>query len=325
MNPERALFPTCIIASVLWSFSAPGAGSQSATVAPPRKVDEKAVSPDARRFLPAPWFAYWAGTERVFDGELSLATPRPLLREAFLPALDNELETSAFMRVGRSIGHRDLDWRLLELGSMHEIRGGAVLATSFRYDERETKTLQGFLALTVPIKKLWLVPIAGVGSDASVAPRFIVGTDLRSNRELSYGYTLGLEASGWSDDRARVMGKAGAVVRLVPGAALEESIALGAWTGPAASGEVAVRWMTAGLQNLGDRAAVYERVTVARGVPSLAPGRPPETVAWSGDVACGFRYAIASTYGFVVQADIGALPERYRRYGIELTLYATLF
>lgn len=288
-------------------------------------MESKEDSPDARRFLPTPWFAHWAGTERIVDGELSLAMPRPFEGERLVPKRDDEPKTSAFMRMAYSIGRRNLQWRVLELGSMHEMHGGVVLAPNFRFDEREQTAAQGSLALTLPLRRWWLVPVVGVGARADVTPLFLLGAELRSNRELRYGYTFGLETSGWTQDRGRIMAKARGLYRFSRWAALEEGLALGVWIGSDVGASVALQWFTAALQTPRERIAVYERVTLARGVAAPADGRPIDVGAWSADVACGFRYTIGQTYGIAAQADVGGQPSHYQRFGLELTFYGTLF
>src|SRR4051794_3903633 len=70
--------------------------------AAPAQRPQKLLSPDARRFHAPSSFAYWAGTERVLDGELSPAMPRPLEGVGLLPELDDHLSTTAYLRVARS-------------------------------------------------------------------------------------------------------------------------------------------------------------------------------------------------------------------------------
>jgi hypothetical protein len=325
MSSARALVSTCLAAIVLSNASAAAAQTPSTVAAPPRRADQKAVSPDARRFMATPSFAYWAGTERVFDGELALATPRPLSAGQLLAAPDDELRTSAFARAARSAGRDGLDWRLLELGSMHDIRGGAVLGTSFRYDEREEKAVQGFVALTVPVGTYWLVPTVGVGAGAAFAPELTAAAELRSPRDRRHGYAVGLEASTWARDRVRLLGTVALVLRLGRRAAIEQRVAAGAWAAPGSQRAFTGRWIVAAEQNLGERFALYQRVTATVGAPALVEDQSAGLHTWWGDAALGFRYSFASTYGAALQADAGFLPERTRRFGGELSVYGTLF
>ncbi len=302
-----------------------GAAAQEATAAPPRRVQQEALSPDARRFVPSPLLAYWAGTERVFEDELSPAAPRPLDRGKLLPALDDDPKTTAIMRGAASLGPGHETWQVLELGSMHEIEGGSVLSVHFRVDEREKRAEQGFVMLTLPVEKLWLVPVVGLGAGGDFSPNLVVGNEVRSNRELPYGYAIGFETSRWTHHRDRIMAKAAGVYRISPNVALEERVAIGGWSGQQTGDRVALQWTTAGLQALGSRTMLYERATLAHSPAAPVDGTRDDSYAWSVDMACGLRRSFSSIYGAVIQASFGSQPSRYERFGVDLTLYGTLF
>lgn len=293
--------------------------------APPLRADQRGVAPDARRFLAPPTFAEWAGPERVFDGELSLGQPRPLARGGLAPALDDQPRTYASARGAQSRGPRHLSWTLLELGTLHEVEGGAVLATSFRLDQREARAEQGGLLLALPLGRRWLAPKVGLGAGSPVAPGVVAGAELRSDRTRAVGHSVGLEAASFTEERRRLVGQVAGLYRLGPRAALEERLSLGGWVGPGVGGEVALRWIHAGLQRLGDRVALYERATLARGVAAPAPGAREAASAWSFDAVLGTRVAVTRRYGVSVQAEAGAQPSRYERLGVAAGLDAELF
>lgn len=330
MKPELARSPASHASAILsvgllWSFPALGVGAQEATVAPPSRALQEAVSPDARRFPAGPLLAYWSGTERILDGELSPAAPRQFARGMLLPGLDDAPKTTAFMRAAASRGRSGLDWQVLELGSMHEIQGGAVLSVNFRVDEREQRAEQGIVALSLPVEDLWLAPIVGFGAESDWAPTLVVGNELRSSRQSRYGYSLGFETSRWTHHRNRTVGKLAGVYRVGPRVALEERVAIGAWSGPRIDEHLALQWTSAALQSLSESTTLYERVTLARSIAGPRDGDSLQVLAWSVDTACSLRYAFSSTYAAVITADLGSQPSRYRRVGAELTLYGTLF
>ena len=315
-------FSLSLVGLLVSVLSARPAPAEEVTRAPGMKL----LSPDARRFLAPSSFAYWAGTERVLDGELSPAMPRPLDAGKLLPALDDHLSTTAYVRAAHAaVRRRDVDWNLLELGSVHEVRGGASLGANFRVDARERTAVQGIGTLVLPMaNRFWLVPTVGVGARSDTAPELVFGVDLRSDREKRLGYAIGVEASRWTLDRTRVVGKAGAIYRVGPTAALEQRLAIGAWDGAGVGGDVAFQSTSAALQTFGDRFALYERVTLSNGLAAPIPSRAQGS-ALSVDVAIGFRHLFASSYGFVAQVDLGGQQASYQRTGFELTFYGTVF
>ncbi len=289
---------------------------------------QKLLTPDARKFLAPGPFSYWAGTERVADGELSIATPRAAEGDGFLPPLDDHLSTTTYLRGTTAVVRGARDVNVLELSSLHDIQGGAVLGVAFRLDARDQTAAQGNVTAALPLpsrSRWWLVPSIGVGAGADFASVVIGGAEVRSDRSKPLGYSFGVEGSGWSRDRARVLGSAAVIGRVGRGVALEERIALGAWAGPDVGGELALRWTSAALQNVGTRAALYERVTFARG-PGLEADLKQSTAAASSlDIALGFRHSIGASYGVALQLDEGAREGAYQRWGGELTLYGVLF
>jgi hypothetical protein len=308
-----------------------GQGSEpSSAIWAPAKP-QKLLTPDARHFLAPPALAYWAGTERIFDGELSLAAPRAPAGNGFLPPLDDHLSTTTYLRAATAAGRTGGDANVLELSSLHDVRGGAVLGVGFRFDARARgagQAVQGdaSLALPLPVRaRLWIVPTIGVGANTDFAPHALAGAELRSDRSKSLAYSVGVEASSWTLDRARALGTIGALYRIDRAVAVEERVSLGAWAGPRVGGELALRWTTAGLQTLGERSALYERVTLSRGPVAQADSSPPDRSAFSVDLAVGFRRTLVSSYGVIVQLDEGGQEGTYLRWGGELTLYGTLF
>jgi hypothetical protein len=283
------------------------------------------LTPDARRFLDPPALAYWAGTERTLEGELSLAAPRAPEGVGLLPALDDHLSTTTYLRAATAVVRHGVDANVLELSSVHDIRGGAVLGVGFRFDAREQSAVQGTASLTLPLPaRLWLVPTLGFGANTEFAPQVLVGSELRSDRGKAFGYSVGFEASSWTDERARVLGTAGAVYRVSRGVALEERVGLGAWAGGGVSGDVAMRWITAALQTLGGGMALYERVTLARGPAAREGAARPTESALSADLAAGVRRSLGP-FGVSLQLDEGGQQGTYERWGGELTVYGTLF
>jgi hypothetical protein len=322
---KRRLPPAWLAATVLFAGAEAAATPAQTIEVPPLEAPQAAPSPNARHFLYPPWFAYWAGTERLLEGELAPVSIRPLENGRLLPALDDKPHTSAFMRGVHTGGSNGLEWTLLELGSLHELQGGGVLATHFRLDERESRAEQGFVVLTLPIRRLRLVPLAGFGAKSDVTSRFVVGSELRSNREREYGFSGGFEVSGWTEDRHRLLGKVGGIYRLSSRAAIEERVAVGAWLGPRVGGDVAMHWISGHLQNFSKDLTMYERLTLARGVPAPSGPQRDDTSSWSLDVAVGSSYDISPNFGFALQVDAGTQPSRYRRMGVELTFYGTAF
>jgi len=293
--------------------------------APPRRADQREVAPGARRFLAPPTFGEWAGAERVLDGELSLGQPRPQASGGLAPALDDQPRTHASLRGAQSRGPRHLSWNLIELGALHELESGAVLATSFRLDQREERAEQGWLLLARPWGRRWLVPAVGFGAGSPAVPGVVAGAELRSDRTRAIGHAIGLQAASFPEERRRFLGQVAGLCRLGPRAALEARVALGAWTGPDVGGDVALRWLHAGLQRLGERVALYERATLARGLAAPAPGAREVASAWSFDAVLGTRVAVTRRYGVSVQAEAGAQPSRYERLGVAAGLDAELF
>ena len=316
-----------LLACVLTGRSA--SADEPAKVSPTTSAlgGRKFLSPDARRFLAPSSFTYWAGTERILDGELSPAAPRPFDGRGLLPALDDHLATVAYARAAHSaVRHGSADWNVLEIASLHDLRGGAVLGTNFRVDARERTAIGAIATLSVPMPmRLWLVPTVGIGAKSDTAPGFSAGTELRSDRTKPVGYTLGVEASRWTHDRTRALAKVGIVYRVASAATLEQRIGLGGWDGSQLGGDVAVYWTSAALQTLGDRIALYERVTLAQGAGPSVDGKAPDGRALSLDVAVAFRHALGASYGFALQGELGGQPGFYQRSGLELTLYGTLF
>lgn len=287
---------------------------------------KKIVKPDSRRFYAPSAFAYWAGTERVLDGELSPAAPRPFEGVGLTPELDDHQSTTAYVRGATAVRHRDPTWNLLEVASLHDLRGGAVLGTNFRVDAREQTAISGLATLAVPLPRgFWVVPTLGVGGRTATSALFTSGAEVRTDRTKPVGYTLGVEATRWTFDRTRVLAKVGAVYRLAPAATIEQRVALGGWDGAEQGGDVAVQWTSAALQTFGERFALYERVTLAQGAALPVDGKLPDGRATSLDVALAFRHALWTSYGFVLQGDMGAQQGRYQRTGLELTLYGALF
>ncbi len=308
--------------SLVWGATALAAEEGSAALPP--AVPPAAVSPDARRYLPAPTFSHWSGAERTFEGELSPAQPRPM-SDGLLPALTDELETSAFTRGAYSHGPEPT-WRLLELSSMHEVEGGSVLAANFRFDERETRAVQGALALTLPLDELWLVPLIELGAGSSVAPRLRFANEVRSNREVDVGYSFGFEGSEWSLGRRRMLAKVGIIARVLPTVAVEQRVLVGVWRGPGVDGDLALQAISAATQRMSDGLSLYERVTLSRRAPALHAGPVlPDVSDWSVDAGVGVHYSPAETWGVVLASDFGWRRQDYSRVGVELTLYTLLF
>ncbi len=285
------------------------------------------LSPEAREFLAPPSFAYWAGTERITTGELSLATPRPWVDGALLPALDDHLSTTAYVRYQRSrVAGRGgaTDWSLVELSTLQDIKGGPVLGLTFRADVREATALGAIAMLVYPVSNFVVVPTLAVSAGSDTAPTEEAALEVRSNPHATHDYSIGVDVSGWTDDRVRVLGKLGAVRRLSPWFALETNLAVGAWQGASVGGDAALQVVVAALHTLTRRIALYERVTVARG-PAYRPNPAlPNTSAYSVDAAVGVRWSAGKSYGFTLEANGGG-QESYTRAGLELTAYSTLF
>jgi hypothetical protein len=326
MKPRAsALAISALFAGLTWSESG-HTDEPSAVLWTPHANEVALLSPDARSFLAPSPFAYWAGTERILDGELALASPRPVQGSGFLPAPDDHLHTSAYLSESTSYVPGDKSWSVVELSSLHDLRGGAVLGVNFRVDARTQTALQGIATVVLPLPRgFWLVPTLGAGADSDVAPQVVFGTEARSDRSKPLGYMVGVEGSRWTYDRTRVVGKLGAIYRLSDAAAIEERVALGAWDGPRIAGDLAVQWISAARQTLDDRTALYERATLTRGLAMPATGTAPDRSAFSADFSMGVRRNLVSSYGFAVQLDGGAQESTFRRFGGELTLYGTLF
>lgn len=291
------------------------------------KKPQKLLTPDARRYLAPPVLSYWAGTERVTDGELSIAPPRPPEGRGFLPALDDHLSTTSYLRGVSAFDRHGGLAHLFELSSLHDIRGGAVLGVSFRYDARDQSAVGGDATVAMPLPdRMWLVPTLGVGAGAYFAPLVVGDVELRSDRSRPLGASLGIEGSSWVGERERVLGTVGGIYRASRIAAFEERIGVGAWAWPGIGRELALRWITAALQTLDDRTALYERVTLARGAAApSASSLLPQYCAMSTDVALGVRQTLVSPYGIAVELDEGGQQGTYERLGVALTLYGTLF
>jgi hypothetical protein len=326
-SPLRIALGVGVLACALASTAARGEAPALVTMWNPHPGERKPLSPDARRFLAPSPFAHWAGTERVLDGELSIATPRPLSGDGFLPALDDHLSTTSYLGLSSAyVPALRASWNALELASLHDLDGGAVLGTSFRVDARAQTAVQASATLALPLpRRLWLVPSIGVGAHTVFAPELQVATEVRSDRGKPLGYSAGIETSSWMYDTARIMARAGAIYRVTPAVALEQRLALGMWDGPRLRGSLAVRWISAALLSLGAHAALYERVTLTRGPVFPVDGTRPERAALSSDVAIGFRRAFGASYGIVLEVDEGAQEGGYPRWGADLTLYAVLF
>jgi hypothetical protein len=316
---------SALFAGLTWSESG-HADEPSAVLWTPHANEVTLSSPDARSFLAPSPFAYWAGTERILDGELALATPRPVQGSGFLPAPDDHLHTSAYLSESTSYVSGEKSWNVVELSSLHDLRGGAVLGMNFRVDARTQTALQGIVTVALPLPRgFWLLPTLGAGADSDVAPQVIFGAEARSDRSKPLGYMVGVEGSSWTYDRTRVVGKVGAIYRLSDAAAIEERVALGAWDGSRVAGDLAVQWISAARQILDDRTALYERATLTRGLAMPPTGMAPDRSTFSTDFSIGVRRNVVSSFGFAVQLDGGAQESTFHRFGGELTLYGTPF
>ena len=283
------------------------------------------LGPDAQRFFAPLPFAYWAGTERTMDGELSLAMPRPFEGGSLAPARDEHRSTTTYVRFAHSELRRNDAWNAIELTSLHDLRGGAVLGASFRGDAREHTAVQGIATLTLPVtERIILVPTIEAGARSDVVPELAGGFEMRIDRRSSRGYTLGTEVSRWTNERTRTLWKIGSVHRLSRTVAIEERVAIGVWAGQHVIGDFAMQWIGAALQSLGTHVALYERVTFARGAALPIAPAPVDHSALSLDLSVGARWS-AGAYGVVLQLDEGAQEGRYARWGVDLTLYSVLF
>jgi hypothetical protein len=311
-----AVFTGCTV----WSWEALGED-----VAVP-SLPAGALASAARRFLEPAHVSYWAGTERVMDGELALVGPRPFDARGLLPAPDDHPVTTTYLRGDVSARSRARASELAELSSLHELRSGGVLGVTFRVDAREVTALQATASFAQPLpESSWLVARAGVGAYAPFASVGEVAAELRSDRSKALGYTLGVDASTWTVDRRRVLSVAGVVARIAPTVALEERVDVGGWIGPGVDGELALRSTSAALQTLGPRTALYERVTLARGALASTSDPPAPGSALSVDVSLGARRMLGRTWGLALEIDEGGQEGTYRRGGAAVTLYGTLF
>jgi hypothetical protein len=284
------------------------------------------LSPDARRFLVLSGFSYWAGTERVSDGELSIAPPRPSQGAGFLPALDDHLSTTTYLRAVAVPARGAPSANLFELASLHDVHGGAVLGIDFRFDARDQSAVEGGATLALPLPAgYWFVPSFALGEGASFAPQLQASAELRSDRSKPFGYSVGAEGSTWSERRARVLVTGAVVAHVAKRVALEGRIAAGAWSGVDPSGLLTLRSTFAAVQELGLRSALYQRVTLAHGPTPNIGSSGGEAAESSVDLAFGVRHAFGKAYGFALQLDEGAQQRAYTRAGVELTLYGVLF
>ena len=285
------------------------------------------VPSDAKRFFAPPTSTYWAGSERIQNGELSVAMPRPLEPgRSLAPAPDDHLSTTAFLRGSYTRNDRHADAEGLTLTSVHDLPGGATASATFGVESRDRTAIEGLAKATIPMPGrggLVLVPSLGVGGGGDFAPLVLTGLELWTDRRKWFGGTALAEVTTWTHDRTRVLGEVAGLARLHSRVAIEQRVALGAWAGDRVGGEVAFRWTSAALQDLGHAYALYERITLTRGlVATRAPSIPFES-AFSSDLAVGLRRAFGP-YGIVFQAFEGGQATIDRRRGVELTLYGTL-
>jgi hypothetical protein len=284
------------------------------------------LGPDARQFVAPSAFAYWAGTERIMDGELSLAPPRPWLEKSLLPELDDHLSTTAYARyVHSGLVRGRPDWNLVELASLHDITGGAVLGITLRADVRATTAVQAVTTLVVPLpRRLVFVPTLSLGAGSDTTPLGSAAMAFRLDDTAMRDYSVGVEVSDWTYDRWRVLGKLGTLHRLSTVFAIEGYLGVGAWAGPVVGGDAALQVILAALQTLSPRFDLYERATFARGAAYQTGTAPPVNSAYSVDVAAGVRWKGSKSYGFTLAADGGGQLS-YKRWGLELTAYGMLF
>jgi hypothetical protein len=288
---------------------------------------QRPLGPDARQFLAPPTSAYWAGTERLADGELSLAPPRPWLDSSLLPAKDDHLSTTGYARYGYSqLFSQKPGWNLLEIASLHDLKGGAVLGVAFRADMRATTAVEARGTFAIPLRwGVFLLPSVALGTGSDTSPVVTSTLEGRMIDDMSLrSYSVGIEASGWSYDRARVLGKLGTLHRLSRTFAMEGHIGVGAWAGPLMGGDVALQVVAAAMQELNGRLGLYERATFARGAAYQVGAALPDESAYSVDVAAGLRWKGSEKYGFTLAADGGGQLS-YKRIGLEVTAYGTLF
>ena len=124
--------------------------------------------------------------------------------------------------------------------------------------------------------------------------------------------------------RVRVLGKIGTMRRLSRTFAIEGHVAVGGWAGPLMGGDVALQIIVAALHSLTDRIGLYERATFGRGAAYQVGTALPDQAAYSIDIAAGVRWKASNLYGFTLAADGGG-QLAYKRWGLELTAYGTLF
>jgi hypothetical protein len=303
--------------------------AQSITTAPSSKSGDakRPLSADARQFVSHSIFSYFAGTERVTDGVLSLAPPRDWSDGTLLPAADDHLGGTGYAGYAHSGLLKGDAWNLFELSALQDLSGGSVLGLSFRVDERAAATaIQAASTVTIPLqKRLFIEPTAEIGAGGDTAPvaggaivgRLLDDTALRD-------YRAGVDVSGWSYDRVRLLGKVGMMHRISRSVAVEGELAAGAWVGPLMGGDAALQVIVDALEDISARMGLYERATFARGAAYQASGALPDQGAYSVDLAVGLRWRITPAFGLVVAADAGGQPT-YQRWGLQVTLYGKLF
>jgi hypothetical protein len=300
------------------------ASAAPATVAPKPAEPAKPFNPDAKRFLAPPAFSYWAGTERTRDGELSYALPRPLAEDSLLPAVDDHLGAAAYARYAHEgILKGGRDWNLAELDALQDLKAGAALGVHLRADARETTGVQGGFNAAIPIPlDLFLVPSFELGAGSDYVARAIGGAELHTDERAPRDYAFGVEGSGWSGGRARVLGKIGTLQRLSARFALEERVAAGAWVGPLMGGQAAVIWTSAAVQTMSERLALYERCTLTRGA-ALTTAIPSQS-AFFVDGVVGARWTTFKPYGLAIEAGGGGEISGYGRWEVAVTGYGNL-
>ncbi len=278
---------------------------------------------EARSYVPPPTFSYWSGTERTQSGELSIAAARPFEGGGLAPARDTSRTTTTYVR-GAYAGNRNRnDAQVLELASVHDLPAAATGSVRFIVDARATTAITGQGRATIPWPRapgVYVVPSLGVGNGAHFSPLALADVELWTDRRKSYGATFGAEVTRWTHDRTRALAEVAALARLSGRVTVEQRFAIGAWAGPRVGGEVAVRSISASLEELPHRWALYQRVTLARGLVDPAASIVPSESAVSVDFAVALRRALGP-YGVLLQGNAGGQTGHYARWGLELALY----